>query len=75
MNLISIEMELTLMKKTKPKCKEIGLNYIDCLKKNNPEFYNRVMYIINTLGDVTMANGHSHELDLLKNKAWYLIGY
>jgi hypothetical protein len=72
--LISIEKELFLIKKLKPTCIEVGISYIDCIKKNKPEYYNNVMLIINTLGDITLVKGHSKELDDLKNKAWSLIG-
>ncbi len=52
---------------------EIKLSFADYVKKNYPEYYSKVIDIIDQLGGRTEASGHSIDLDYNKNRFYSLI--
>lgn len=61
--------------RSRPKYKDsLGNPIIDQAVSDHVDFYNRVVFYIRCLGVDTEVNGHSKELDELKNRAYTLIG-
>lgn len=53
---------------------EIGVPVIDRMVEKHNYYYKKVVFYIRCLGADTEINGHSKELDDLKNEAYKLIG-
>ena len=43
-------------------------------KKNHKEYFNKVIKVIHYLGNLTLNNGHSQDLDIQKDKFYKLLG-
>jgi hypothetical protein len=47
---------------------------LDQMLENYPDYFDKVVSFIRSLGDITEKEGHSKKLDDIKNSAYKLIG-
>jgi hypothetical protein len=67
--------KLRYLRSIRPNIKHIfGYCVLDQMLENYPDYFDTVVKFIRVLGDITEKEGHSKELDDIKNSAYKLIG-